>query len=203
MKEDYLECPICGKKLKSLYNHLVYSHNYTKEKIKEEFKDKNIPLHLDTRKRGNHKCDVCGKGFSLFNALQAHKRTFHPSEYEKSVVIDKSNDCDKLECSICGKRTVNLFCHVKSAHNVEWDDYIEKYNYKGPKVFFTDKHKESLSKNKKIFYRSDRGMELRDEQSEMYRGDKNPACDLGVRKKISDSAIKRVKKDCDVFSIYS
>ncbi len=66
-------------------------------------------------------------------------------------------------------------------------------------MVFTDEHKKSLSVNKKRFYQSERGLELKDEQSEMYSGNKNPACRPSVRKKISDAAIKRIKNNSNNF----
>lgn len=196
---EKLECPVCGKKMLSLVTHLMYKHGYTKDKIKKEFKDKGIPLHIDKRKKGSHKCDVCGKMFEYKNVLQSHIKILHPKYF---IGPDKSKE-GELECVICGKKTNNLFCHIKTFHEMEWEEYIDKHDPDGQKVAFTDEHKKSLSVNKKRFYQSERGLELKDEQSEMYSGDKNPARRPSVRKKISESAIKRIKNNSNNFTVYT
>lgn len=57
----------------------------------------------------------------------------------------------------------------------------------------TEDHKENLSKNKKIFYNNtERGIELRQEQSVLMSGKGNIIHLPGVRDKASRSAAKRI-----------
>jgi len=77
---------------------------------------------------------------------------------------------------------------------MEWQEFVTKFNYSYPTVYFTPDHCKNLSKNKLHFYReTEEGMRQRKEfLHEKYSGQNNPACRDDVRLKISE-ARKRTK----------
>lgn len=181
---NILYCPICNKKILSLKNHLLYKHNIILKEFKKE--NKYYAYHLDIRKRKEIKCEYCRMIFNLKNIYQKHLYDKHNIKKEK-IIHNR-----KLKCKICGKKINLLFQHIFETHNINWKDYCKKYNYVGPKAYFSEKHKKSLSKNKKIFYNeTNKGKELKKEQSIKWIKN-NPSKDPNVAKKISDAAIKKI-----------
>lgn len=185
---DKIKCPICGVFLKSLNSHIVHIHKMTLTQFKELYP--NYPIHVDSRKKLKLECQYCGKKFSLKNGLQLHIKKLHPQHYCK--LTGEGSD-GHLQCKICGKKTDVLYNHISLKHNISWQQYCQEYG-QSAKAFFTQKHIKSLSQNKKIFYQSDRGYQLKLKQRQMYSGQNNPAKRRQARSKISAAAAKRIAR---------
>ena len=93
------------------------------------------------------------------------------------------------ECPICGLHWKDMGTHIERVHNLEWESFILKYGWEGSRVFFSEDHRDNLSKNKKYYYNcTEQGKERRKLQSQQVSGGKNPACRDEVRLKISRRA---------------
>lgn len=197
-----LKCPICNKELKSLNTHVVYEHNISIKDFKKKYPG--MRLQEDKRVPGNFVCHICGKTYSYNNVLAIHIKTAHPKEYKK---IKEAKDRAKMEkeasykytCAICGKRTNQIMQHVVSSHfnseeNITWKKYCKQYNHSiNDKAYFSQEHLKNLSINKSKYYSSNKGLVERKRLSVKFSGDGNPSKRFEVRKKISDSAIKRIQ----------
>lgn len=88
-------------------------------------------------------------------------------------------------CPICGIRISQIYKHVIHCHkDITWQQF-ESNGWVHGKVYYTASHKETLSKNKKTFYDSERGLENKKELKARFSGNNNPACRIDVREKIS------------------
>jgi predicted transcriptional regulator len=183
--ENLLECPICGKKFKSLIGHMRYIHDMNPAEFKEKYP--NTRMHIDNRIRGTFLCDICGYSAKTPNSIGRHMKSVHPKEYSDRNQKEEHG----LKCLICGKITPQLSQHIFCKHRISWEEYCSKYNYIGPKSLFSDSHKKCLSVNKKAFYDGNAGLIQKQKQSVLYSGDSNPAKDISVRRKISEAAIRR------------
>lgn len=96
-------------------------------------------------------------------------------------------------CPICGDTWVSMATHVKKHHNMEWEDFVSSTGYNGSRVKFSEHHRNTLSENKRQFYKTDRGIQCKEENAK--RGSDNPATRPEVRKKISES---RLGKPCPI-----
>lgn len=190
-----LICPLCGEKRDGLLQHLMYEHRLTRNEIKKKYPT--LKLQNDNRKKENLICEHCGKLFSYQTNLKTHIKKIHPEFYVEKK--EEKQNIKRLECKICKKKIANLSQHIFLTHNIEWDDYCKKYNYSGPKMIMSEKHKQSLSEQKLKFYKSERGIKWREWNSERYSGENNPACKPETKKKISDSAIKRTQESNNPF----
>lgn len=197
--EMFLICPICGKLMKALHMHILEKH----PEIEFDIFKKNYPLcrlQLFPEKK-LILCPYCNKEVRGNAALAAHIKKIHGIDVHLKWKADNNisdynkiiNTVDYPVCAICGKKTIQICQHVRLAHKIKWDEYCEKYNYSGPKTYFSKSHNESLSTNKIKYYNSDRGLLERKRLSDRYSGDKNPSRRRDVREKISRSAIKRMQ----------
>jgi hypothetical protein len=185
-KEDVI-CMICGEKLDSVNQHVFYKHGVKLKDYKLLYP--NAKLQKDKRKKEILNCPYCNKVYSFNNCLALHIKKEHEEHYIKK----SSENKDGIKCEICNKKFVGFSQHVELSHDMSFNEYIEKFNYAGPKCFVTKEHRDNLSKNKIIFYNeTERGLELKKEQSEKISGKNNPACRDEVRAKISRSAINRI-----------
>lgn len=200
MCEELIECPICNKKLKSLTSHIPFIHRISIEDFKKSYPEVKR-LQLNLRKKGEYICDYCGKQFDYKNCLQIHIKHFHKDNFVK---LDKYKPGHrKFICEVCNKKTNQLYNHVLLKHQINWDDYCDKYHWDGSiKSYFSEDHINTLSVNKKFFYSTERGLQLREEQSVLYSGDGNPAKNTEVRAKISLSAAKRCQNGEATYSRY-
>lgn len=195
---EYVTCPICNKKFKTLVQHVVWNHNMKFEDFKKQYPDAQLQINRETPTEVKFICKICGRGFTKNNCLALHMKKMHFEEYEKQKNVLPKFD-KTLKCQLCGFETNNLYFHVVCTHQeISWEDYCKQYNHNPElKAFFSEKHKEVLSTNKTKFYNSERGMEERKRLSKKISGTNNPACDPNVREKISISAINRMKsEDC-------
>lgn len=138
-------------------------------------------------------CPVCNKAlktcyYNGIKGMNPHVKYEHidfllellEREEDNKPIDEKGN-----LCPICNKSWINMKTHVKKEHNLGWNEFVEKYNYSKESLKFTNSHKNKLSNNKKKFYGSSRGKELKNIQSEKVKGNKNPACREEVKLKIS------------------
>lgn len=203
--EKMLECPICGKYYKSLSMHIRAIHKMSIKDFKAKYPNMRMQLIPPKQKVI---CPYCNKIISGNSALALHINIKHGSkkyiEWKKNNNIGNCNHIiDKSKypiCSICGRVTQQICQHVRLTHNIKWDEYCKTYNYTGPKTYFSPDHHKNLSKNKLKYYQSPAGIIERKRLSKKFTGNNNPACDPEVRKKISDSAIKRLIQDDNHFA---
>ena len=138
-------------------------------------------------------CPVCNKTlktcyYNGIKGLNPHMKYEHldfllnllEEEENKKPVNEKGN-----LCPICNRSWINMKAHIKQEHNLNWEDFVKKFNYTKESFKFTDSHKAMLSKNKKAFYESDKGKKLKKLQSEKIKGDLNPSTREEVKLKIS------------------
>lgn len=93
-------------------------------------------------------------------------------------------------CPICGLHIKDMGAHVKSVHNMLWDDFVKEYNWTGTKIYFSETYRSNLSKNKTNFYNNtEKGLKAKQELSAKFSGENNPACRDDVKLKISKSRI--------------
>ena len=115
--------------------------------------------------------------------------------YKHKDLIDRSKHkrTEGFLCPICNKYWTNFSQHIEMTHKINWEDFVKEYNWTLPKTYVSDEHKKSLSKNKKRFYNeTERGIELRQEQSILMGGKGNIIHLPGVRGKVSESAANRI-----------
>lgn len=190
---EKLQCPICNNFFENLYFHLKRSHGYkNKTQILNDFPK--LKLVNDNRKRVNIKCEICNKEFKTLNALIIHKKYIHKILTKK----DNKKEDKKLKCEICGNFYNQLETHVSIKHNLSFDEYRKKFNYFGPASFFSEKHKQNLKENKLKFYETEEGKKWRENNSKKFF-ENNPSKNNNVRKKFSESAIKRMKNGENAF----
>ena len=179
IEDDALICPICGIKVKNLISHIRRSHdNSIKNRIDfenrfPELKGCKLQITVfDTSKE--FICPVCRKIYHRKNDLQNHIKNKHPDIYVKT---SNPSSLPKIKCPICGKEVGNLKQHVRETHELEWMNFCQTYNWdvKLSKII-TDEYRKKLSKNKKEYYRSERGLKRRQLQSQMWK-DNNPIHD--------------------------
>lgn len=163
--EDKLTCPVCGEKVFNLLGHIKI-HNpkiRSKKTFFEFFPDYKGKLMVDCTKSHELKCPYCDKVYSKNNLLQLHIKNAHPEHYVKEEKIRK---CAGLICPICGKKVSDMKQHIKSHDYYVWEDFCREFNWDIKLVKnITDEYRNNLSKNKKRFYQSERGLQLRQEQS--------------------------------------
>ena len=197
MNEKLIQCPICGKKMKSLSSHIPFVHLMSLDDFKKKYPKSKIQLHC--REKGCFECPYCSRAFEYKNCVQVHIKRTHP-EFFKSQTIKKFGH---IECCVCGKKTDTIYNHVLLKHHISWEDYCKKYNQDfNYRSYFSDEHLKNLSVNKKKFYASDRGLKQRKIQSKQYSGQNNPAKRIDVRSKISLSAANRSISDEIGFNRY-
>lgn len=197
-RKDVLECPLCGKRMFTLKNHIIMKHGLTQYEIFERFPK--LQLHVDKRKEDNIKCSICDKTFKFKNGYSIHMKKVHNIDINKKDAVL----VPKIRCNICNTDVNNLTYHLKYKHNINVEDYKKEFNYEGPLLIFSETHKNNLSKNKKAFYNeSERGLELKRELSKKVSGDNNPGCDPIVKKKISNAAVRRIKENNNINGFYS
>lgn len=187
-----LMCPLCGKtNLKNILAHYkIHVKDITKEKFLELYPNWNQPFQYDLRERKKLCCPLCGKTFSIKNALHSHIRTLHKEEWESIRIERDFKKEQKLKakgqkCEICGAIKIDLKQHVERKHNIEWNLYCEEYNHdKSMTKIVDEKYRENLSKNKKRFYNeTEEGKLLKRKQSEKWKGENNVVHKKGVLEK--------------------
>lgn len=163
--EDQYQCNICSKtfeRLSGLQTHLVKCHG-------EKILTKKDILEGEDFKEEGFVCSICGKSFKNAIGLSIHEHMAHKDVYSISERDKKQafNNLNKkgFECPICHSYYCNLSDHVRCTHNLSWEAFCNQYGWEGPKSYFTEEHKKNLSKNKKAFYQTSRGKELRSKQS--------------------------------------
>lgn len=92
-------------------------------------------------------------------------------------------------CPICGKHMKDMGTHTYRIHELNWDDFVVRYNWKDSKIYFSDTYRHNLSQNKLNFYNNtESGKLLRNLQHIKMLGNNNPACRDDVKLKISHSS---------------
>ncbi len=148
--DQFLECPICGKHYKSLVMHIMEIHKMTIKDFKLKYPDLRMQL-VPPKLKVN--CPFCKKTINGNSALACHISKMHGKvkylEWKKQNNISGyNNKIDKSnypKCKICGKVTQQICQHVRLSHNIDWDEYCTKYNYDGPKTYFSKAHHQHLS----------------------------------------------------------
>lgn len=91
-------------------------------------------------------------------------------------------------CPICGLHIKDMGAHVKQIHGLQWDDFIQQYNWTGSKIYFSDTYRNNLRHNKLNYYNNTpEGLAARKLLSQKYSGENNPACRDDVKLKITKS----------------
>ena len=192
--KDYLICPYCNKKFNDLVRHLKREHNISRKEFRLKFPL--IPLKLIKTKNGKFECQKCNKIYKRNNDLSNHYRLQHPEIYReiKNKRLKVENE-KKFICPICYKKINSIRQHVQEGHNIKWEDFCKKYkwNIKDSK-YISDEYRRNLSINKKQFYNSKKGMDLREEQSKRLKIN-NPSKNPKIAKTISEKAIKNINKN--------
>lgn len=187
LKGDFMnkcECPICHKQLGSLNMHVVYSHGMKISEFREKYPD--IRMQIPNKKTNMKSiCPYCGKEYSSKNGLGTHIAYTHKNLKRGDAKNKNKQRCSEgYICPICSKMVVNIYQHVCLKHEMEWDDFCHNYNWNGMKKYVSENAHMNLSKNKKAFYDSSHGQELKKRQSEKMRGEKNIVYFTGVRDKL-------------------
>lgn len=158
-------CSRCNKtfkRLSGLQTHLIKTH-------KESILTKKDILAEEEFNKDPHTCNICNRSFKNLRGLSVHQRTIHKdifTESKRQIRLAENNKLKKgFECPICHNYYCNLSDHVRCIHNIEWDDFCIQYNWKDGRACFSEEHRKNLSKNKKAFYQTSRGKELRNKQS--------------------------------------
>lgn len=191
-EQQFLVCPICGAHVKNLISHIRRSHDNS-IKNRQDFESRFPELKgskLQITKFDKSKefvCEVCGKVYHRKNDIQNHYRLKHPELFNKEEII---RNLPGQECPICGKTLGNLRQHVRESHDLQWEDFCEKYNWdiKKSKIV-TDEYRKKLSNNKKLYYKSEAG-QIRKEKQSKYWKENNPVYDP---EKLSKSIYNRSK----------
>lgn len=192
MEKDFIECPVCHEKVKSLIRHLRGNHDRSlkdRKAIEAAFPEligcKLQITKFDTSKE--YKCEFCDKVYHRKNDIQNHIRNQHPEHYHKAENIRK---CPLFICPACGKESGNMKQHAGDTHGLSWGIFCKEYNWDPIKVKnITDEYRQSLSKNKKSYYNSDAGIERRKLQSKIW-SENNPSKDrIKISKAINNRAI--------------
>lgn len=190
---EYIVCPICGDKVKSMVNHVRYKHQLTTKQFRELYP--NFGLMQIPNKPVDIICPICGKHFNSKSSFGTHYSYIHQHIKRNNKEDKRSkkllNRKEGIVCKICGKLYLNIKQHVELSHNISWNDYKLKYNYSGSGKYFSEKTKQKLSINKNNFYNSSRGVEWKRMNGIRVSGDKNPSKRKEVREKISKKIIKR------------
>lgn len=200
MEQELIECPICNKKLKSLTSHIPFIHKMSIEEFRKRYPEiKRIQLNLVREKE--IKCQYCDRVFKRMNSLQYHIKLIHPDHFklfEYSLIDEK-----KLECKVCNKKFSSLYNHVLLSHHLSWEEYCKKFNWdSNTRSIFSQTHNCSLSANKKRFYKTEQGKKWKEQASEKYLGENNPAKRADVRSKISVAAALRFQKEKNRYNNY-
>ncbi len=189
-KGGLIECPICHEKYKTLNTHLFYEHNIIIEDFKKEFPGYPIQLPVKHEKKKCPYCDFWSSPSGLGTHISYKHNNVKRNDPENKSKKDKK---EGFLCPICKKYFINFSQHIEMTHNIKWEDFVKEYNWTSLKTWVSDDHKENLSKNKKKFYNdTERGIELRQEQSLLMSGKGNVVHLPGVRNKISKGAANRV-----------
>lgn len=156
-----IKCEICGKYIKRLKFHVLKYHNISWEEYCLIYKH-----------------DVNILNFK-FDRKIVNKKTIEEIEKIKNDIInhiyDYENDKNWV-CLICGCKFVSMKRHIQT-HNITWEEYCENTGWDiSKKQIFSKDHIKSLSENKKDFYQTERGIEMRkNEHHDNWSGEKNPA----------------------------
>ena len=196
MKNQYVTddnkiiCPICGVILKQLNTHLLYKHSMTISDFKIQYP--NCPLRIEKINEGTpFECGYCGKRFKTNGALQTHISYKHGNQVygsgDTKFKRKRANKTKGIECMICHNKFINFKQHVEMFHKINWNDYCNQYNYKGPSRYYDDEMKHNTSIAKKAFYQTEAGIAWKKWNGARVAGDKNSAKRKDVREKISKS----------------
>lgn len=194
MEKDFIECPVCHEKVKSLIRHLRGNHDRSlknREAVEAAFPEligHKLQVGLVTDTSVEIKCEFCDKVYHRKNDIQNHIRNCHPEHYCKTECKKK---LPTIKCPICGKESGNMKQHIGDSHDMLWDDFCNDYCWDKQNVkIVTDEYRKLLSKNKKQYYNSSAGIERRKLQSKIW-SENNPSKD---REKISKSISNRATR---------
>lgn len=170
MTDNKLICPVCGKEVVNLLAHVKVHDKFvlSKEDFYDKFPDYKGKLIVDVRKPGECKCPLCEKVYAYNNSLQLHIKNIHPDYYKdhsKETGPRKETKCKNITCPICGEIVHDLKQHIK-CHKMTWEEFCKTYNW-DPNVskIVTQEYRDKLSKNKTEFYKSERGIIQKKQQS--------------------------------------
>ena len=179
-----INCPICNKEVKNLLAHIkVHSNNFsTRKDIEKQFPElKGKQLQFEPKKE-TATCPVCNKIFKNASGMKNHVKAFH-NDYYNDNYKKKYNSIKEQTCPICNKLVYDLKQHVFIYHKLNWLEFCETYNHdKKLSKIVLDNYKKTLSKNKKEFYNSERGIQRRYEQSKEMKIN-NPMFDIKTKQK--------------------
>lgn len=189
--DEKIICPICGKEVLNLLGHIKI-HNpkiRSKKVFFEFFPNYSGKFQIDCTKHHNDiKCPYCGKSFLKKNALQLHIKRIHPEFFKKEEIVKK---CNNLICPICGKHVSDMKQHIKSHDIYDWEVFCKQYNWDAKLTkYISEEYRKKLSENKKSFYNSDKGLELRKEQSIKMQSELNPFCWASTKEKSVNTRAK-------------
>lgn len=97
-------------------------------------------------------CQVCGKEFN--SASKNTKYCSHNCAVIHRSHIKFDDNADKklyVECKICGYRSSQIYRHVHDVHNMEVDEYCQKFGLERRDLISTASH-EKISKSQKTAY---------------------------------------------------
>lgn len=192
LSDGTLSCPLCEFVGANLYRHLLYRHSSSKDDI-TEFKSNGYKLQTDNRDKGvDHRCKTCGKEYALANGLSIHMKYEHPDEFARKS-RDNNPKGEGFICGCCGEQKRQIKQHIMESHNdITWEEYCAKFNHDPlRKMFMSESHKESLSKNKlKFFNETEEGREWRRLQS-IKASENNMSKKADVKEKLARAMMNR------------
>lgn len=188
--QEKIICPVCNKEVLNLLGH-IKKHNpkiRSKKVFYEYFPNYEGKFQIDCSKKITVKCPYCNKEFNKNNALQIHIKKIHPEFFIKQEIVKK---CANLICPICNHKVSDMKQHIKRHEIYNWDDFCFRYNWDVKLVkSITEDYRNNLSKNKKDFYNSERGLLLREEQSIKMQTDAKRICWASVKEKSMNTRAK-------------
>jgi len=121
---DTLTCPICSKPgLKRLTRHLRQAHQLSKEDF--------LVLHpdhpLEVTSKRDVKCVSCGNIIEGYSGRAANVKcdSCRVTPSKRKVSFEDTNDL--VACRICGVQRRRLGRHLKTAHRLTPDEYLQRF----------------------------------------------------------------------------
>lgn len=197
-----MKCPLCNLEVTNILAHYkVHDYNIkTKEDFLRIYPEWTDSMQVDTRKIGKHICPICKKEYKFKNGLSVHIKKLHPELWDKLIQAKNTALQEKEKksgqiCSICNKTVFDLKQHVERKHGILWEKYCETYNHDISLTKIVDnEYRLRLSKNKKYFYNeTERGKELKREQSIKWTGPKNIIYNSDILEKAINTRSKNGK----------
>lgn len=156
------------------FNQKLYSHYY--------FLYKDKMMIFKNKKYLEYK----NKGYNRINSLLLSKidTLSYIIKYDEEIQINDGT----WACPICGLHIKDMCAHIEKVHEMSWDEFVSKYEWKGTKIYFSDNYRKNLRQNKLNYYNNTiEGAKAKVLLSKKFSGQNNPACRDDVKLKISKS----------------